>query len=141
MIDRRANNRQAERHVDRAPERDELHRNQSLIVITRDDHVEFAFERAHEQRVGGNRPGDVDASGAAAGDGGSDRRLFFAAEQSVFAGVRIQSGDGDPRLHLVEQRELACRQRDRLFHETLRQKRRHVCERNMNGREHHAQLV
>jgi hypothetical protein len=97
MIDRRPDNRETERDVDCAPERDQLDRDQSLIVIARDDDVELSAPGANKNSVGGERTGDVDAPGAAAGDRRLDDLLLLQAEQSVFSGMGIESGNAQPR--------------------------------------------
>ena len=58
VIDRRADDRQAERDVHRVTEREQLHGNQSLIVIAGDHRVELAPRRAHEHGVAGQWPVD-----------------------------------------------------------------------------------
>ena len=62
MIHRRADDRQAERHVDGAAEGQQLDGDQPLVVITGDDDVEFAARGAAEDGVAGPRAGDVDAA-------------------------------------------------------------------------------
>src|SRR4051812_22461398 len=53
MRDAGADDRQAERDVDRSVETDRLERDMALIVVHRDHGVELAGHGAHEQRVGG----------------------------------------------------------------------------------------
>ena len=60
VIDRGAVDRQAERDVHGGVEGDELDRDVALVVILRDDQIEGAVIGAVEDRVGRNRPDDVD---------------------------------------------------------------------------------
>ena len=53
--------------------------------------------RVVEQRVGGQRPARIDAVGFEPRDGGRNDRAVLFAERAVFAGVRIEPGDGEPR--------------------------------------------
>src|SRR4029078_12614825 len=64
VIDRRADDRQPERDVDRLPEGDELHRYEPLVVVTGDDDVEVAAAGADENGVAGKRPLDVQGARA-----------------------------------------------------------------------------
>ena len=62
VIDRGADDRQPDRDVDRGAKRQQLHRDQTLIVIARDHAVEFAARGAHEHGVAGDRAADLDAA-------------------------------------------------------------------------------
>ena len=72
---------------------------------------------------------------------GAITRFLLAPEQPVLAGVRIQAGDGDARRAHAEPRQLARRQRDRRLERWLRQRARHVGQRDVNRRQHDAQRV
>ena len=96
-----ARKRQPERYVHAAVECVELQRNQSLIVVHAKYRVEFAFNRSVENGVRRNRTNDFRFTIL-------DSRLqflncrrddfnFFDAEFAGFAGVRIESGNGNAR--------------------------------------------
>src|SRR5436190_4710583 len=95
MVDRRADDRQSERHVDRGAEGQQLDRYQSLIVVAGDHDLELAALCADEEGIGRKRTGDVDAACAACGDRRRDDVALLAAEQPVLAGVRVEPGDGN----------------------------------------------
>ena len=141
VIDRRPHDRQTERDVHGLAERDELHRNQPLIVIAGDDDVELAADGAHENRVARKGARDVDAVRAAGGNRGPDDAILFLAEQPVLARVRIEPGHGDARRRNIEPGQLAGRQRNRRFQRRLSQRARHLRQRDVHGRQHDAQGV
>src|ERR1039457_5901940 len=97
VVDRSANDRNAERDVYRSIEVDELHRDVSLIVIHRDDKIEFFANAANKDRIRRVRPGAVIAKLPRLFDGGSDGLRILMAEEIVFAGMRIQPADTDFR--------------------------------------------
>ena len=57
VVDRRADERQAERHVDAVAEARGFQHRQALVVVHRDDRVEALRDVGHEHRVGGKRAG------------------------------------------------------------------------------------
>ena len=79
------------------PNADQLHRDQALVVIHRDDDVEFAANGAHEERVGRERAGDGQARLAGVAHGGRDHAVVLDAEQALFARVGIQPRHANPR--------------------------------------------
>jgi hypothetical protein len=90
---------EAEGDVDGGVKIEEFQRNQTLIVIHRDDRVEIAQRRVAENRVGDSRTGKLGEAGLVqAVDGRLDNPHFFVTESSVFAGVGVKSGDGDSGL-------------------------------------------
>ena len=141
MIDRRPHDWQPERHIHRLAERDELHRNQPLIVVTGDHDVEVAAPCADEHRVCRKGTRHVDAAGAAGSDCGRDDRLLFASEQTVLAGMWIESGHGNPRPRSPEPRQLAPREIDGRFERSGTERARHVGQRDVHGGEHDTQDV
>ena len=72
------------------PNATQLHRNQSLIVIARDDDVEFAARGAEEQGISRKRPGHVDAARPAGGDG-RRHHLLPPRRRTVHARPRADS--------------------------------------------------
>src|SRR6476620_5887202 len=52
VIDRRPHERQTQGDIDRMAECNQLHRNQSLVVITADHDIELAATGSHEEGVG-----------------------------------------------------------------------------------------
>src|ERR1700730_9410120 len=131
VIDRRPDDGQAERHVDRLPERHELDRNQPLIVIARHDHVEVAAAGAHEDGVARERTGHLDAARAARLDRRPDRRLLFMSEQTMLARVRVQAGHRNPRPRDAESRQLARGEIDRRLERGGGQRPRDVGQRDV----------
>ena len=97
VVDRRADERQPERHVDALAEARGLEHGQALVVVHRDDRVEAARDPGHEHRVGGQRAGHVVARGAQRGDRRRDHVDLLAAEVPALAGVRVEPADGDAR--------------------------------------------
>ena len=92
VIDRRPDDGQAERHVDRAAEGEQLHRNQSLVVVAGNDGVEFAARGASEDRVAGKRAVDDGATRARAClDGRPQDVGLFRSEKAFLAGVRVEA--------------------------------------------------
>ena len=78
-------------------------------MVKREDDVEGASQRLHEDRVGGVRAADVDALCARAFDGADDL-FFLVSELAAFSGVRIEPCDADLRGMAVESREFAMEQ-------------------------------
>ena len=74
-------------------------------------------------------------------DGGLEHVGLFAPENAVLAGVRIQPREREPWMRDAESRQLAVGQLDDPAHRFNRQRRRHARERDVNGREHDAQLL
>jgi hypothetical protein len=56
VIRRRSRERKAERHVHGTAERGDLDRRHAHVMVGRDHRIELAAHRAHENRVGGERP-------------------------------------------------------------------------------------
>jgi len=80
MIDRRSDDRKPERHVDRPAEREQLHRNQSLIVITSHDDIELTTGGAAEDGVARERSVDIDSSASRVIDGGAQDRFVLGTK-------------------------------------------------------------
>ena len=97
VVDGGANDRQAERDVDRGVERDQLGRDMALIVILRHDEIELAARSPVEDRVAGNRARHINAIRLRHLDARYDLFGFFVAKQTVLAAMGIESRDGDAR--------------------------------------------
>ena len=95
MGDARADDWQAERHVDRAVHAEQLERDVPLIVVHGHHRVERAVAGFDHQRVGGERPGRVEPLRACLRNGRLDQPRLVIAEQAFLAGVRIERGDAD----------------------------------------------
>ena len=89
--------RKAERHVDGPAEREQLHRNQPLIVIAGDDDIELATCSAAEDGVTREGSVDLNSSPFRVSNGGAQNRFVFRPKQSVLARVRIQPGKRETR--------------------------------------------
>ena len=103
VIDRGADDGDAERDVDGALEVDELHGDVALVVIHRDDKIKLTAKSAHKDGVRASAAGAVDAATLRFVDGGSDDLGILVPEEVVFAGVGIQAADGDARCMLEHQ--------------------------------------
>ena len=98
MIDRRADNRQAERDVDSTLEIQQLARDMTLVMVHADNRVVCLLANGEiENRVGRQRPFHTPALAARPLNGRPDLANLFVAEQSVLACVRIQAGHGNAR--------------------------------------------
>ena len=104
-VDRRAvigggaDERQPERDVHAAAERGDLDRRHADIVIRRQHGVELAAHRAHEDGIGGQRPGGTQTVG-----GRRQNARLLVAEESLLAGVRVEGAERQPRLGDAEPR-------------------------------------
>ena len=81
-------------------------------MVHRDDGVVRAGEMLVEDRVGGDRAGDVPAAAAAAGEGRRDDRPLFVAEGAAVAGVGIEPAHADARAPETHPRQGAGEQLD-----------------------------
>src|SRR5262245_13976456 len=90
--------------------RQQLHWNQSLIVIAGDDDVELAPGGAHENGVAWKWTRYVEAARPAGLDRGTDGLFLFVAEQTVFPRVRIETSDGNARLVDAKTRQFLRRE-------------------------------
>ena len=95
VIDRGADEGQAEGPVGGETERRALDCDQPLVVIERQDPIELFARQAREERVRALRPPHVDPPLPRFGDRGYEDLRLLAAEQSALAGMRIDSGEGD----------------------------------------------
>ena len=94
VIDGRAENRHTAGNRNRAFEVERLRRDVSLIVVEREDAVEFADEREMEDGIRSDGACDGITLFLERFDRRRYIRHFFGSEQSVFARMRIQSRDG-----------------------------------------------
>src|SRR5258708_9942002 len=97
VIDRGADEGQAERDVDAAAEARVLQHRQPLVVIHRQHAVGLAQALGHEQRIRGDRPLGVDARAGGARDGRRDHLDVLAPEAARLAAMLGQAGDEDAR--------------------------------------------
>ena len=97
MVDRRAQQRQAERHVHCLAEGRVLQRRQALVVVHREHDVRIGQLPRREYRVGRPGPGRGDPGALRPFDRRPDHFDLLATQVSAFAGVRIQAADRDPR--------------------------------------------
>ena len=136
MIDRRADERQAERDVNAVAEARGFEHRQTLVVVHRDNGVVTARDIRHKYRVGGNRSGDVVTLRTSVDDRRSNDIDLFASKMSSFARVRIEPADGDSRLGQAECRlELARDDLERRPNTVARQRGSDVLQRQMRSRE------
>jgi len=141
VIDRRPDDGEAERHVDRPAEREQLHRNQALVVVAGNHGVELAARGASEDRVAGKRAVDFHASRARLVHRGPQHAGLLGPEQPLLAGVRIQSRERDARARDAEARQLARGQVDDFGKERRREQPGHIRERDVHRREDDLQRV
>src|SRR5262249_31687892 len=101
MIDRRADDRQAEGDVYAGVERKHLEWNVSLVVIERNNSIEsFALGR-RKGGIGNERAFNLNTKFARRFHRGLDQDfLFTIAEKPVLAGVRIQTASAQARFAL-----------------------------------------
>jgi hypothetical protein len=64
-----------------------------MVMQHGNDPVEFALESAHENRVGRERAGRVDAFLFRQSNGRGYVQDFFVAEEAVFARMRVKAGN------------------------------------------------
>ena len=98
MIDRRANDRQTERHVHRNVKCQRLERNVPLVVIHANETIGLAPAGGQEGRVGRQRAFHVEALAARLLDRRNDDPLLLAVpEQPSLARMRIETADDELR--------------------------------------------
>ena len=136
VIDRRADERQAERHVHAVTEGRVFQHRQALIVEHRQHRVVLRHDLGNEQRVGGHRTVHVDALGTRTLDRGGDQFDLLAPEVSALAGMGIEPRRDDARPRQAEAAtQVRIEDAQRLLQPVARQCRTHVCERQMSGGE------
>src|SRR5947209_6790493 len=81
-------------------------------MIHRDDEVEFSGRRPREHRIGWQRAAHVESVGAYGRNRRPDLAILFAAEESVLARMRIETGDRDARLFNAQVAACAIAQPD-----------------------------
>ncbi len=141
MVRRGADEGQAERRIDPLVEGERLGRDQRLVVIHAQRDVIAGAGTRMKHGIGRQRPEGVDAFRAQRLDRRAHHGLVLLAHGTAFAGMRVEAGDGQPRL-LQPETVLqvpggdAARGDDQL----AGQRRRHFGERNMDGDRHGAQV-
>ena len=123
VIDRRPDDRQAERDVDGAAEREQLHRDQPLVVIAGDDASNSPRAARANTVSPGHGPVIVDAALARGVHGGTEHGFVFVADDAVLPGMRIQPGQREPRPRIAEARQLPRREIDDVVDQLARQQR------------------
>ena len=95
MIGRGAHVRQPERNIHRFVKFKRLQRRERLIVIERDNDIEFAAQLPRKNRVRGNATGKPGKTHAKFFQNRLDNFDFLAPENSLLSRVRIQSANAD----------------------------------------------
>ncbi len=140
VIDRCAQDRQADADVDAAIKGEQLHRDVALVVVHGDDDVELAAGGAQKDGVGRLRIGDRPAARPRGFDGGPDLRLFLHAEEPVFACVGVEPGDRDARRADAKRLAGVVRQLDHLEHARRRNAADRLLQRDVRAHVHDAQI-
>eukprot|EP00825_Cyclidium_porcatum_P024628 TRINITY_DN27010_c0_g1_i1.p2 TRINITY_DN27010_c0_g1~~TRINITY_DN27010_c0_g1_i1.p2 ORF type:complete len:246 (-),score=5.17 TRINITY_DN27010_c0_g1_i1:175-912(-) len=94
--------RQADGHVHAFVEREQLDRDQSLVVIHGQDGIKLAVQGTQEDGVGGERTMGVNTLFAGHDHGRLDDAGFLVAELAVLRGVRVHTADRDAGLGNVK---------------------------------------
>jgi hypothetical protein len=79
-----------------SPERETFDRDQTLVVITGDDKVEFTAGRSEKDRIARERSTNIDSGSLTAADGWHHLPLLFIAKEPTLSGVGIDAGQGQP---------------------------------------------
>ena len=137
VIDGRADDRQAERDVDGGSEGEQLHRNESLVMVAGHDRVELAAGGADEDGVAGDRAGHVEPLASQRGDDRRDHGVVLGPHQAVLAAVRVEAGDGEARPGAAEGRQRRGGDADGRGQQLRRQRPRHVGDRDVHRRQRH----
>src|SRR5262245_11419076 len=98
VVDRGADDGQAERHIDSPLKSVHLDGDVPLVVILGHHHVELAPGGTPEDGIRGPGPRDGQSLAARPLDGRLDRAALLITEQSALPSVRVQPRDGDARL-------------------------------------------
>ena len=142
VIDRGPDDRQAQGDVHRPPEREQLDRDQPLIVITGDDGVELAPSSPERTACpAGNGPRTSMPRARAGRDCRAEHVVFLGAEQAVLSRMRVEPGHRQPRRRVPELRQLRGGQIEMSLGRarvstTGTSRKRHV-----HGRQHHPQRL
>lgn len=95
VIDRGADNRQADADVYAAVEGQQLHGDMALIVVHGHHDVVMPFDRSQKDRVGRLRIADMQTAFARFIDGGLNLARLVVAKQAALARVGVQARDRD----------------------------------------------
>ena len=140
MIDRGAQDRKPEGHVDAVAEARVLQHGEPLIVVHRDHAIEFARFSGNEDRIGRKRTGHGYALLTKRYQRRGDDLDFLPPEISVLAGMRIEAAHSDARLGDTELGgELVGDNAHRSCHQCFGDRRRNRGERQVGGRQCYAQ--
>ena len=141
VTDRGADQGKAGQEGDCGSESEEFNDHQPLIVKHGENEVEFPFSGSNENGVGGNGPDDVDAASGTFLDRRGDLPGLLAAEDSAFAGVRIERGDGDPGMAEAEGGQALPGKLDHGDDPLLFDFVDRVTERHVGGQKHEAKVT
>ncbi len=142
MIRRGADEGQAEGDVDAAVEGQRLDRNQRLVVIHADRGV-IGFPRLGvKHRIGGKGPAGDETPRGQAENRRRDNVDVFPAQGSVFAGVRVEAGKGQPWLGYAEIPAQRLPDDGADFHEIIGgEQRGDLRQRDVNGGGHNGEFA
>jgi hypothetical protein len=140
VVDRGADDRQAQRHIDRLPEAGVLEHRQALVVVHGQHRVERRQVRGREQGIGRQRPGQVKTLRARGGKRRGDHVDLLASQVAPLAGVRIQAAHGDARPGDAEPAaQVPIQDAQRAGQAVAGQGLRHLPQRQMGGGQCHPQ--
>src|SRR5882762_529902 len=97
VVDRGADERQAEGHVHAASEARVFEHRETLVVVHGERAIGGAQPLRHEQRVRGNRTPRRDPRGRGGGNGRRDDLDVLASEMARLPAVRVEPGDENSR--------------------------------------------
>ena len=142
MIHRGPDDRQAQSNIHPGIKRQHLERDMPLVMIQRHNRVVFLPLPGGEHRVRHQRTHRIHPVFARRSDGRFHQKLFFPpAKQTVFARMRIQSANANPRFTLQHQPHRLRRQFDHIQHPFHRQLLRHFIIADVRRDHAHRQLV
>src|SRR5713101_528324 len=90
VVRRRAHDRQTNSDIDSVFPREQLERDQPLIVIEADDSVKLSSHCPDKQRIRRKWPSNHQPLGLRLPYGWSDNSFFFIAKRAAFTGVRVE---------------------------------------------------
>jgi len=105
MVDRGADDGEAQRHVNTVTEAGMLQHRQALVMVHRDYAVERFHLRGDEYRVGGKRPDEIEPGVAQRCNDRGDEIDLLSTEVPAFAGMGIEAADRDSRPLKAELRD------------------------------------
>src|SRR2546427_9208075 len=97
VVDRGADERQAEGHVHAASKARVFEHREALVMVDGKHAIGVLQPPGHEQRVRGNRPARRDARGRGGGNGRRDDLDVLASEMPRLSAMRVEPGDENAR--------------------------------------------